>query len=527
MSTQLPWEIGGESWGYWFFAKQLVGGSGFLTPDRSPLYTVYLAPFLGLPYPISTTIEGFVSTCICALSVFYFLRWQLGSLLAGLFSILWIPFFQQFEPATQALGLACVCLAFGVRLRSEDANRKQLIGVSYALILAATLFRPNYVVYLFTLFAYDLWSLRREERSTTGAFVEAAKYLLNWPFVALIALAVTFTFFQNPHPWNNVWLCPIDWIPGNSHSLGATSVMGHFNWRYIELKYGSFEGKDIYFTNQEAFAGATSIAGMIQANPTLFAKIIAINIKSFFIVSVFNFQLPTIPHVQGWLSLLLFLVMCYGAIRAATNKLLLTYVVSTLIIVFLTSLSYPKVRYMFPVVPVIALSAWWYGTKLAVAAAHGINRLWVFRGITIAVLLLFSVAPLMQWLNPERVSSMKAAFPELKGLASGCKGIMSMESLYFGAFVIDNPEVNNFDIMEIPPFGNYGSSVYKGLATDRVDCLFISSLLESSVGMGTNIQIRYQNYIKPYEKYLVSIGAESHLIPHYGRVIKWTTAKSD
>ncbi len=536
MATRLPWEIGGESWGYWYFAKQLVHGDGFVTPARSPLYTAYLMPFLLIPSLISTVVESFVSTCVSALSVYFLLRWRIGNSLAALFSILWIPFFQQSEPANQTLGLACVCLAFGIRLRSSGASTVRLIRISYMLVVAATLFRPNYGVYLFLLFAYDLWVLRRGDLSTMEAFVSFLKIIKSWLFLFTFALIVMVSSLQSSNRWNNVWFASTNWLPGNAQSLSTASVIGHYNWRYIQSKYGSFEGKDIYFTHTEAFGGATSVAGMIQANTLLFANIVAKNVKDFFVIASFNFVLPSIqtPHAGGVLSLLAFLGMCWGAIKAAHNKLLLVYVGGSLLVVFLTSMSLPKVRYMAPLVPVFALSAWWYGAKLG-AYVRGVGWPALFNGVAIVLMFLFSAAPIVQWLKffkptvstrsaeiePRTISSsMKTAFPELKRHILGCHGIISMEHMFFGAFIIDQTKVLNVDIWEIPPFGSYGSSTYKGLTIERINCLFISSSLEYETGMGTNNQIRYQNYIKPYAEHLVSMGASNYLIPGYGRVIK-------
>ena len=62
LSLFAPWEMSGESWGYWYFAKLFAEGSGLVTPDRAPIYVLYLAPFSLLPYPYSVTAEYFFST---------------------------------------------------------------------------------------------------------------------------------------------------------------------------------------------------------------------------------------------------------------------------------------------------------------------------------------------------------------------------------------------------------------------------------------------------------------------------------
>jgi len=74
---------------------------------------------------------------------------------------------------------------------------------------------------------------------------------------------------------------------------------------------------------------------------------------------------------------------------------------------------------------------------------------------------------------------------------------------------------------EIPPFGSYANNQasYNGLSPERVDCLLISDALASNVGMGTNIQMRYQNYILPYVETLGRLGAKRIELTDFGYAI--------
>ena len=62
-------------------------------------------------------------------------------------------------------------------------------------------------------------------------------------------------------------------------------------------------------------------------------------------------------------------------------------------------------------------------------------------------------------------------------------------------------------------------SPYKGLDPDSIDCIFASNTLPVDIGSATNIQLRYQNYIKPYIKRLQEMGATTYNIPKYGKVV--------
>jgi hypothetical protein len=114
--------------------------------------------------------------------------------------------------------------------------------------------------------------------------------------------------------------------------------------------------------------------------------------------------------------------------------------------------------------------------------------------------------------------SMKASLPSIAEKVSGCKGIMSLEHTFFGAF-LDMPRDRIFDIWEMPPFGTLNNSEYKGLKPERIDCVLVSKNFATNVGVGTNYQIRYQNYIVPYIKELQSLGAVTYDIPQYGQAI--------
>ena len=78
-----------------------------------------------------------------------------------------------------------------------------------------------------------------------------------------------------------------------------------------------------------------------------------------------------------------------------------------------------------------------------------------------------------------------------------------------------------YDVLEIPPFGNYGNSEYDGLNIERIDCLFISNALDGPgpPGWYFNHKMRYKNYILPYVDELILLGAQQFVLPNYGKAI--------
>lgn len=108
---------------------------------------------------------------------------------------------------------------------------------------------------------------------------------------------------------------------------------------------------------------------------------------------------------------------------------------------------------------------------------------------------------------------------KILGLGHNCNGVMTMEHNLMAIIFSDN-DTKIYDIWEIPPFGNLTDSVYGGLYSNRVDCLFISNnLSQGPTGKATNQTVRYKNYIQPYELELISAGASIYKIDGYGRAV--------
>lgn len=124
----------------------------------------------------------------------------------------------------------------------------------------------------------------------------------------------------------------------------------------------------------------------------------------------------------------------------------------------------------------------------------------------------------IQILEDRSPVSMKASFAEINNLVEECDGIITHEHKFIGAFTGANL-AKIHDIWEIPPFGKLNDPSYNRLDPSQINCVMVSHTLANSVGAGTNIQIRYANYIKPYIAELKNLGAMVHNVPNYGEVI--------
>ena len=106
----------------------------------------------------------------------------------------------------------------------------------------------------------------------------------------------------------------------------------------------------------------------------------------------------------------------------------------------------------------------------------------------------------------------------LESLIQDSKGILSLEHNFFAAFT-NKPVSSFYDIWEIPPFGHFDESSPRELREDRIDCVLVSKTLATSVGFGTNVKLRYKNYIEPYIDKLISDGAKVYTLEGYGKVV--------
>jgi hypothetical protein len=397
-----------------------------------------------------------------------------------------------------------------------------------------------------------------------------------------------------------------EWFPNDAKTMAAGGCVQNFNWSYILLKYGTFEGHDFYFTNKEAFDNAKTIAGMLIANPKLFFEIVIGNLKALIPAIMTGIWIPKsgAKFVDRLFNLILFIIIIYGAFCAARDRATKTLIIGTLFtMISMPVLASPKSRYMFPMIPVFIMAASWYGAilatflkklypsaekllqKMAIAIfAVGILSL-LFYSImdstnnplkvtvflagtilalfcagmlfavarfakaslriemsrfilaipTVLLLVIFSTGNVLAWAGimhnvvddvgrsrlsilKGRETSLKAALLTLAPIVQSCRGIMSLEHNFFGAF-LGIPQTRVYDVWEIPPFGHLHNSPYKGLNPDRIDCVLVSTELATGVGAATNYQIRYQNYIKPYIDQLISCGAVKYEIPFYGHAI--------
>jgi hypothetical protein len=642
----VPYDLDGENYLYWFFSRILLETGEFIVTERSPLYTVYLLLFTWLEYPISVVLEYLV-TALITMTIFYiFFRHFVSSSISLLISIIWMPYLLfNTTPQVQMLALSCSLIAMMFRINGE---RRKNIVMFYSFMLLSYLFRPTYEFMILLFLIHDIWYFFIKGKILISKPYVFKPKLIDIPMFSVITLMIIFHMFQSNHLFNNAGGNDRTWYPYTTKSLTNNNLLSSWNWKYVENKYGSNEGRDFYFTHKEVFGDADSPLDAFIANPIVVYNHIISNTKTFVIEVGFTLSnhlsiimTVMIPILLVFRDLLInprslsrlisyFLVgyiifviltgiifdfesrsyfikafalavILYGSFRLCDrNTILELFTLSSFVLILLTIISIPKNRYLIPFAPIVITSAIWYGgqakmffnkyiikpgnlsifiggiglflvvlqltSNLLIEDSTQQSRAIILFGIIfilvsssililtgffaqkdyldkffsrlriviipIFLVLFSSIYPvwtnviistlnnlsspdnkLISYNDPERVS-----YEEINSLVQDCNGIMTYETLFFGAFM--NVGLNKlYNIGEIPPFGKFGNSEYEGLNIERIDCLFISNIYAGPPGWYSNEKIRYKNFIEPYSTELISLGAEQHELPFYGKAI--------
>lgn len=420
------WEApGGENRGYWFFARVFAENGEFIIIERSPLYTLYLNLFFWMGFPTSVVVEFFVTSFIIALALLSLFKRYLSLGMAALAVVIVLPFIQIAEPSVQGGALACSCWAVVLRLEGQD-NRFQK-ALSYALFGLAYLFRATYIIWILIFVGWDILRILRQKGGKKILHTLRPR-LKDWPIAVVFLLLIWFQVMQSPHPWNNGWNATTTWYPSEGKSLRDASFIEVHNTKYIEQTYGTFEGHDFYFTNQELFNGANTMWNAIIANPHFFIAQVGRNLKDLLqeashfvpLKGVFSF-LPFYVVV-----FMMIFVTLYGAFRAAgKDEFAWLFVITSLLLIGTTTISIPKWRYMAPLLPVLVLSASWYGKQLGTRLVPAIfktpNSLFLTGLIGIGILVLPRIYPM--------------SVPKTVGLLTACIVLLFLAFItHFGSF---------------------------------------------------------------------------------------------
>lgn len=536
-----------DSWGYWLFARVFAETGRLIVVERSPIYVIYLSLFLPLGYPLASIAEYFVTYFISLSILVWFFKRYLSTPLSLFAILLWLPYMQLSEPPVLTLGLAISCLAVGLREKNKGAKSTVWF---YSLLIFAYLLRPTYLLMIPIFLIYDIYKWKKSRQKLYLPRLTFQSLKTFWPLLTLLIMFLLFNIFESPFAWNTVYFASSKWFPNDGKT---EEIIQNYNVSYIFQKYGTADGHDFYYTNQELFKGAKNSVEALKNNP----EFVLTQMGKYFIEAPNMIAKMTIPYnyyknnSHAYLaSLIIITLIITGAWTYAKTSSLKLFIIASLLMDAAAIAFSPQYRYLiFPLIPLFFFASVYFARILS-RLFRLKNRAGKIFSICLTALFLLILSPNFTGLNyyyvyhldwlpifrliredtktnnlrildgrlTNTTQSMKSSFNQIAPLIKNCRGIMSLEHIFWGAFV-KIPLTGIHDIWEIPPFGNFESGVYNGLTTEKINCILVSRDLDLYEGYATTQKSRYHNYIKPYMEKLVSLGGKSYDIPAYGKVV--------
>lgn len=523
MTFLIPFEMSIETHGYWYFAREWNHSKILNGGFRSPLYVLYISLFEPLGYPASINTERFVTSLFFIASYVFAFRHMITLRYAVFTACLFLPSFWLSEPNSQIWTFALIFSGFGIRLAKRQTAILTLI--SYLLLFIAGLNRAVFMFPFLFFAAFDAWNFFKNRRAQLHSIYRSAAYL-----AAFLSIAFSMQFFlshfeKKNHPWNNAWFASTDWFPSDGKSMLNASANQSYNQLLVEKKYGSWVGKDFYFTNKELFNGAATFRDYLKEKPKEVFSIISGNALHYIL------YLPAVTllvqYLKGGLTLAILVILGLLTIKrfrgekAEIKIFWISIWVSTLpYIVFIV-----KERYLIALFLIYAFFIFNFAELVRSFFNKRIKPKYsaAVSGFVFILLVIMLTNSARLWYSLGREGTLKnfsisKAYPLLKSRSHGCNSIMTEENLFFAAFVTDRTQTVH-DVWQLPPFYTANNDKIQKLL-GSVDCIFVSTPLETETGSGTNIKIRYETYIRPLELAILKSGGTEQRIQHYGRLVR-------
>ena len=528
LGAVLPYEPTGESWGYWHFAKELFAGNGFGPIDRSPLYTIYLQLFSLVPGVHSLKTESIITPLIGSIGLFTWAKYYFGSINAYLYSALAYPLLLSLEPTSQSLGLALVVCGFLFLDQGLQYGQVFRVQVGFCMVLLSVLMRSTFA--LFWIFLVGFYLFGRSKNRQLGWRSRILSLLRVHASPLLIATYLFFIiigFWHSSHPWSNPNVSTDTWLPKGT--LSYISYVYNYTASYATAYIPSSEWSDYHDTLQSVYGGATSILGMILANPAEFGRTLLANISNFCHVGLIGFYgVISIAFriessiFRGSMLFLAWALLCFACWRTGRNAPINTWLAaSAFSIAFLSATSVARNRYMITMLLPFIISGCFYSTiafRLLADRCRYLLMPKVFTGFLTSLffsILFMSYSPMQvkALVNDSNDFSIVKATSDLRKVANECRNILTYEHTYFSRFIVDGRRVSISDIQSLPRENKY-------IGPPPFDCIFVSSNLEATRSQYSNVSIRYRHQVVPAVLDMTNSGARQLHVRNYGYVVK-------
>lgn len=527
---------GAHSWDTWMFGRIFQETGGFMAMGRSPLYAVYTSLFLPLGYPLGPFLARFINGIVIFAAIYFLIKPYLGWGLAVFGAVVWVPAIMAHESIVLGLAVACFCAAFA--LRHGKPKRSHLV-FSYAFLILAVMFRPNYIVLLPAMAAYDVITniLKSGFRPSLRALVPQKT---DWPVALLIGLWIVFAVNQSDHRWNNGYTNDNQWMGthGGRSTAIAAQIGAFAHWIIVNKYNEDFDNHDIHLVVENDLKDLHSLTDIFKYPEVLKGHLIR-NIQIVNVVAIITdlgdmlvaaatrigshkFAYPVFYALLGW-----GLFAMYRRQQTPEDRWhFLQLVGAAAVVLGPLIMVWPVTRYYFFSAPFFILGGAGIGMALA-SRVPALKDRGQVRALVIALpVLLFSagtseavkvvswVKEEPAWQRPRLVNEvMDGRSEEIIDMLSGCKGIMMTRNYRFLAAFSPIPIDRLYSVYEIPPFGHYGEGEYDGLRPDRIDCVYIARHdVKPGLRSMTTRYSRNRDYLAPYVRYLESLGAETRVV---------------
>jgi len=529
---------GTETWIKWFFGNVFLETGEFMAHGRSTLYSLYTIIFAPLGYPVGPLVARLFDTAFIFSGLYVLFAPYAGPVLRIVLAAIWLPGLLELGAAVNGMSISALFWAYSMRRKCDDRAR---LAYSYAFLMLAAMFRPNFLILLPAAFIYDCWRICSKD-GVSNLLRALKPRRCDAFFALLLGLFVVFSLNQSTHRWNNGWGTDLKWIGVEGSALALAAQIGTL--AHIEIQNhrgGDYENNDVYFVVKEEFGDVKSIFDLLSRydlylevlyNNKQIIRTLALHTDfgrymtaGFERVASHKFSYPIFYTV-----LLIGLIGFYRSTGdPALRRHYLEIVGASVVMIAPILLIAPSSRYTMFFIPIFSAAGLWYGRQLAkgVATITGNPPLNPFAAsvcILVPFILMSNVisktANAIDQLNKRPFSLAERPYIvnqlynghalEMFAMLKSCKGIMMTNHSLFAAAFSGIPKERFYAIGEIPPFGKLGDGSYDGLRPERIDCLVIPG---DSVGPGIKTydtrRSRYLNYLLPYTAQLEAMGAHT------------------
>ena len=265
--TPRYWEpgSGGESWKQWAAARILREEGEFPVIGLGPLYVIYLQLFSFFDYPVSMYMEYIVTHLFTYLAIYFMLQRFIRSEYALLLTIAWIPRIAVVEMGSAVAGIGFLSL-YLMSAKNSMRNENYFPLTLSAAALSHSAYIPFLAGHIIGVLVKK-WQKHSPLISFSGAFSQKKVLLMSAKMGLIVLVILTMAF--PPVRYDNHGMIDLTYAPAQSKDPFSLVFFMRGNAWYTMRNFPEEDwiNQDWYFTQEEAFGGATNVFHAIYNKP--------------------------------------------------------------------------------------------------------------------------------------------------------------------------------------------------------------------------------------------------------------------